>query len=153
MARQLTINGTTYNYPDAGESPGWGEDASAWAEAITNAVNDLTGPSDIPLTTSIIADNIAVFTNVTGMKFLTPGTKAFTLYYVVNRTDGVTAQNEYGLLHGVYNGTDWLMSREYVGESGLTMQITSTGQVQYKSSAIGGVYIGTITFKTTSSAL
>lgn len=153
MARQLTINGTTYNYPDAGENPGWGEDASDWAEAITDAINSLTGASDIPETTAIIADNVAVATNITGMKFLTPGTKGFTIYYVVNRSNGTTNFNEYGLLHGVYTGTDWAMTREYVGESGVGMTITSAGQVQYTSSSVGGTYTGSIVFKTTSSAL
>lgn len=153
MARQLTINGTTYNYPDAGENPGWGEDASAWAEAITDAVSNLTGEGDIPTTTAIIADNVAVPTNITGMKFLTPGTKGFTIYYVINRTDGVDSFNEYGLIHGVYTGTDWEISREYIGESEIGLTITSAGQCQYTSSSIGGVYSGTIVFKTTSSAL
>lgn len=150
--RTLTISGTPYQYPDAGETPGWGEDATEWAQAITDAVNSLTGPNDIPTTTALIADNVVVPTNVNGMSFATPGTKSFSLFYVIQRSNGTTASNEYGALSGVYTGTDWLMDRNYVGESGVDLTITATGQVKYTSSSIGGVYTGVITFKTSSSA-
>lgn len=153
MPRVLTINGTPYNYPLAGENPGWGEDASAWAQAVTDIINTLSGSNDISTTTVNINDNVTVFTNINGAKFQTPGTKAFTLYYVVNRSNGTTAFNEYGRLDGLYTGTDWIMSRNFEGDSGLDLTITSLGQIQYKSSSIGGTYSGTMIFKTTSSAL
>lgn len=41
---QLTIDGQVFNYPDNGSESGlWGEDAAAWATAITNAVNNAPG--------------------------------------------------------------------------------------------------------------
>lgn len=41
MSIPLVVNGVTYNYPEEGDEE-WGDDATAWAEAITAAVSSLT---------------------------------------------------------------------------------------------------------------
>lgn len=153
MSRPLTITGTTYNYPSANENPGWGEDASDWAQAVTDAINNIVSSNDLATTTSLIADNVTSFTNITGANLLTPGVKSFTVYYVVNRSDGASNFNEYGFLNGVYDGSAWQMTREFDGNSSVSFDITNAGQIRYKSSAIGGIYTGTIKFRTTSGVL
>jgi hypothetical protein len=87
------------------------------------------------------------------MNLLTPGVKSFTIYYVVNRSDGVSNFNEEGYLRGHYDGSAWKMTRDYAGDAGMQFDINASGQVRYKSSSIGGVYTGTIKFKTTSGVL
>lgn len=42
MSRPLTVNGTTYNFPTAGEE-GWGDEVTNWAEAITTSTLKRSG--------------------------------------------------------------------------------------------------------------
>lgn len=147
MAVTLTVNGTPYEYPQNGENPGWGEDATAWAQAVTDVLNNLQGPGDILPTSFTIADNVTTFTNITGLAFSTTSVRSFEIEYNVFRNDGTTPIAESGLIHGVYNGTSWDISRDYTGEAGMTFQITNGGQFQYQSSSVGGTYSGTMKFR------
>lgn len=147
MAVTLTVNGIPYEYPSNGENPGWGEDATAWAQAVTDVLNNSQGPGDILSTSFTIADNISSFTNVTGLAFSTSLVRSFEIEYNVFRTDGTTPQVEVGLMHGVYNGTSWELSRDYTGEAGMTYEITNAGQFRYKSTSVGGTYSGSMKFR------
>ena len=56
MSRQLQIGNKVFNYPDTGDNPGWGEDATAWAQAVTTALETVQGTNDIPATTTALAN-------------------------------------------------------------------------------------------------
>lgn len=43
MSIPLIINGATFNYPTDGDAPPWGNDATAWAVGVTNALLPKTG--------------------------------------------------------------------------------------------------------------
>lgn len=43
----LKVNGITFNYPDPGSPPGWGGEATSWAEEITTVLNGIVSPTDI----------------------------------------------------------------------------------------------------------
>ena len=58
MSKQLTIAGTVYNFPVAGESPNWGAEATETISAIVDALNSLLGPGDILQTTESIQNDI-----------------------------------------------------------------------------------------------
>jgi len=45
MSVALTVNGVLFNYPTAGEPPGWGTIATNWASAITTGVLQKAGGS------------------------------------------------------------------------------------------------------------
>lgn len=45
MATNLTVNGTTYAFPTAGQSPGWGAVVTNWATAVTNGMLQKSGGS------------------------------------------------------------------------------------------------------------
>lgn len=43
----LKVNGITFNYPDPGSPPGWGGEATSWAEEMTTTLNGIISPTDI----------------------------------------------------------------------------------------------------------
>jgi hypothetical protein len=43
MSVTLTVNGTGYTFPSAGENPGWGAQATLWAQAITSGALQKAG--------------------------------------------------------------------------------------------------------------
>lgn len=147
MAKDLTVLNNTYSYPDAGENPGWGEDATAWAEAVTESLANIQNPYDILLTTFDVDDNITTFTDIPGFTFDSSAVRSFIAEYNALRTDGVTDFAESGIIQGVYSGTDWVISAEVNHDAGMQYHITSAGQMQYKSSNIGGTYSGNMKFK------
>lgn len=147
MARDLTVLNNTYSYPDAGENPRWGEDATGWAQAVTDALSDIQNPYDLLLTSFDVNDNVSVFTDIPGFTFDSSAVRSFIAEYNVLRSNGTDDFAESGIMQGVYNGTDWVMSVEINNDSEMTYNITSSGQMQYKSSSIGGSYSGVMKFK------
>lgn len=149
---ELKVNNTIYNYPDPGTEPGWGNDATEWAKAITEAVDSLAGAGSIVETQSIIANNISVATPVAGLQFNSALTKSAIVFYRIFRdTDITTPVTEQGELQITLDNTTWKLSRTItVGDSaGVLMDIDSVGQVNYTSSNISGSsYEGFIRFKT-----
>jgi len=47
MSKPLIIRDEVFDYPDTGDS-NYGEEASNWAEAVTDVLSEITGPGDIP---------------------------------------------------------------------------------------------------------
>lgn len=155
MPKTLIVNGTTYEYPVPGEDPGWGEGATDWAEAVTEALSTLLAPGDILQTTFSIANNISIPTNVNGLVF-DPGTvNGATVDYVVYRTstDNPSGNVENGMIHLVYDpsasvGQKWKMSQQVTFGAGITLSILDSGQIQYTSTDIGSAgYSGNIKFR------
>jgi hypothetical protein len=146
MPRKLILNGTVYNYPLPGDEQKWGEDATDWAEAVTDIFSTIVGAGFIPETTITINDNVTSFTNILGASFNSAVSRSFSLSYAISRTDGSNFFTESGIINGVYDGADWDYTIERVGDAGMDFNVTSAGQLQYKSSAVGGTYSGDIHF-------
>jgi len=135
----LNIGGQSYNYPDPGREPGWGEDATAWAEAVTEAIGssfaagDIRGSVDLP--------PAATATNVESMLINSVDSVAGeVLYYVSGPT-----QFQTGKLTLTRTSSNWRLTREYVGDSiPLILTVTSSGQIQY---TLGGSDTLTIKFR------
>jgi hypothetical protein len=140
---QLTINGTTYNFPDSGEDPNWSEELIAWAEAITEAFNDaVAGTGDILESSAAIANNTSVAADVNGLQFTTATVKSAIVNYQCYIDAGTTGNSETGIILLTYDdtgsvGNKWLMSLQKVGDAGISLSITDAGQVQYISSNLG----------------
>lgn len=149
----LTVNNTTFNYPDPGQEPGWGEDATGWAEAVTEVLNSLAGTGTINETQSNIENNISVNTQIAGLVFNSSLTQSATvLYRILRDTDSISPIIEQGKLDILYDNGTWKLSREIVvgSPAGVIIDIDGTGQLVYKSSNIAGAnYQGYIKFKTT----
>lgn len=152
MAVELTLGSETFNYPDAGDKSGWGEDATDWAEKATELIGEFFGPNDVPLITATIADNqsgaFGTFTqSIKGLKFDTTKVQKVIVDYLVTRTDGGTTSTEYGTMNAAYDGSSWTLQVEHAGDAGMAYNVDATGQFQYKSSSIGGTYSGSIKFR------
>lgn len=154
MAIELTIAGNTFLFPEKGQDPDWSEDASAWAKAITDAVNTLLGTGDILNSTVTIATNISTATNINGMIF-DPGTiRAANVNYAIYRKDinDTYGFSETGTLSLTYDNnapatTKWTLGQSSVGNSGVSFSVLDSGQVQYTSTNLSGTsYVGILKF-------
>lgn len=150
----LTVNNNTYNYPDPGTDPGWGQDATDWASAVTEVLNTLVAPSDILQTSYVINNNVSSYTDVNRLSF-DPGTvRAANITYAVYRTSTANPSGvvESGTIYLTFDnsagaGSKWLLSQQKTGDAGVIFTITDAGQVRYQSTDINAVgYQGTIKF-------
>lgn len=154
MPTPIVIAGTTYQYPVPGESPNWGEEATATIVAIAEALNTLLAPGDILTTEFSIDNNISVPTNVNGLLFDSGTTRASNISYSVYRTSSTTPAGnvETGTIYLTFDdsavvGEKWKLSQVKNGEAGIGFSMGDNGQMQYISTDIGAVgYVGTITF-------
>ena len=153
MASQGTpvdILGSTFFVPTQSQSPAWGDELHDTVVALAEAVESLSGPSDIPLTNFQLANNQAVAANVTGASFSVSQVRSFMLNYSIYRSTASNEASEVGVLRGTYSSVagTWNMSRQRTGTGGITFTITNGGQVQYTSSNLAGSsYSGVIRFK------
>lgn len=153
MPKTLIVNNTPYQYPKSGDEPGWGGEATGWAEAVTNVLSDLLGPNDILETAFNVANNQATFVDVTGCFFNAASVRAAEITYSVSRSSTATPSGkvETGTIQLIYDGgaPGWSISQgNILGDAGVQFQITSGGQLQYKSSNISALnYVGTMKFR------
>jgi hypothetical protein len=152
LPKTLIINNTPYNYPTSGDEPGWGNEATGWAEGVTNVLSDLLGPNDILETAFNVANNQNTPADITGLIFNAASVRGADIYYSVFRvsTDNPSGHTEKGLIQLVYdNNAGWSMNQgDLLGSSGVIFSITPTGQLQYTSTDIGSLnYIGTMKFR------
>lgn len=150
MSLPLVVNNKTFQYPDVGEEPGWGEDASAWAEEVTAVLESLFGANDIPTTAFTIANNQVSPANIAGLLFNTAAVRSATIEYAIYRTTNSNELVESGEIYILYRnaGATWEMTQMKNSNAGVSLTITNTGQFQYTSSNVSGSsYSGSIKFR------
>lgn len=149
MSKTLQIGSETFEYPENRENPGWGEEATGWAEAVTDAIANVQGPNDILTTSANLNNNQAVAANVNNFRFDTSEVQAISAEYLIIRVydSGSSTVTESGEIIGNYNGSDFVISQDAVGDAGITFSITSVGQVQYISSNLTNHVSSVIRFK------
>lgn len=140
MSKPLTIAGTTYNYPSVGDPPNWGEEATDWAEAVTNTLTSVIGPGDILQSTFLPANNQVAPANVTGLLFDTSVVRAAIIEYSIYRTTNSNEIVECGSMYLAYKSTaaTFELARTYAGDGGMTFTVNGSGQLQYTSSNLAG---------------
>ena len=151
MAIQLDISGTTFDYPSTRQEPGWGEQATSWAKAVTDTLNGLSSAVDIPLTSAIINNNQTTPINVIGLLFDPLVVRGATIEYTLYRTSSTitTSGAEKGVIEVSYDGVSWTLARgDATADTGVDFIILPSGQVQYTSTDVGAVgYQGLMKFK------
>jgi len=154
MAKTLQVGSQTFSYPENGENPstGYGEEATAWAEAISNTVNTLQGPNDITVSSFSLTNNQTTPADITGLTFnvSTGGILSVKVDYIIQRIydSGASVVVESGLIIGNFDGSNFRMSEESTGDdAGITISVTSTGQFQYISSNLANSTSNVIKFK------
>lgn len=161
MSTQVSVDGVIFNFPTQGER-GWGETVTDWAVAVSDKINEISSPTDIPLTNFTLTNNQAVAADVTGLILDISTIRGAVITYSIYRivTSGPSTISEYsetGTLQVTYksSGLSWELTQEKTGSSGVHFSITPDGQVQYQSTNLtGGTHSGTISFvgKTISSS-
>jgi hypothetical protein len=141
MAIALTVRNVVFQYPDNKEPRGWGEDATAWAEAITSLLSDVIGDADIPPSLATITAG-AINQPISALEFSTLTVRSAIVEYAVTRGTLV----ESGEIRLVYNGTTWDIATEFIGDASIQFTIDPSGQVKYSSSA-SPAGTGTIKFR------
>lgn len=135
MAKDLQIGSTVYPYPEPGEGAGWSEGATSWAEGVTDALATVQGPNDILLTTATLANNQPTPQDIVGLDFDTGQVQHITVEFLLIRsyTDATPTETESGTIIGNYSGSDFYISPDSIGDTGVEFSITSVGQMQYTS--------------------
>ena len=152
MSTKLVIHGTTYEYPDAGETPDWGNDAAEWAAAVTEALNLLVSSSDILQTSFVIANNQTAPELVRGLYFNPSQVRAANISYSIYRTTDSSSLIESGDVLITYDpklstGQRWVCAFRTNGSADVILTIDDSGQFSYTSSNLSGTnYAGVMKF-------
>ena len=138
MSKTVQIGSNIYTIPEQGTNPPWGEDLTAYLEAIADALANVQGPNDILVTSANLANNQTSLANVAGLQFNTAQVQSVEINYLVIRTydSGSSVVTESGKILGNYDGAVFSIATQHVGDAGITFDITNTGQVQYKSTEL-----------------
>lgn len=163
MSIPVIINNKTFNYPQDGEDPGWGNDATDWAVEVSDVLNTILAPGDILETTFNINDNTSVSTQIQGLAFDPSLSRSANIVYSIYRTstDTPSGNAETGEISIIYDnsasiGNKWQMSQTKNGESGVVFTISDLGQFSYTSTQINlgaGGYVGIMKFSAKSTAI
>lgn len=148
MPKTLTVNNIPYAYPVSGDEPGWGGDATGWAEGVTNVLSDLLGPNDILETAFNIANGQGpAAADITGLVFNSASVRAAQINYSIYRQTTTTSADETGVIQIKYNnftGAWSIQQFNILGSGGVNFSITAGGQVQYTSTLLGGTGVTSI---------
>ncbi len=153
MATPLVVAGSTYLYPENDDNSPWGEQATAWAVAVTGVLEEVQGTGDIQQSVATIANNVSSAANVAGLAFSPVLVRGAIIEYTVYRNttgSGATEACEVGTMYICYKNVanSWDLTIVGGGSSGVTFSITSAGQVQYVSSNFtGSSYTGVTHFR------
>jgi len=138
MTKELTVGNKTFNFPSQGTSAPWGEEATDWAEAVTDSLTGVQGPNDILITSATLANDQSSAANIPGLSFTVASIISADIDYTISRTyndgGGDTTLVERGKIYASYNGTTFdIIVRSSGDESGVTITALDTGQFQYTS--------------------
>lgn len=150
MAKTLTVGTEEFDFPEEGDNAGYGENVTDWATAVSDALSTVQQRNDITNTTAAILNNVSVATAISGFSFDTSEVISINSEFIITRTTDVPAVSlvESGYIEGNFNGSDWTIVVESVGNSGVTFDITAAGQVTYTSTNMTGTnYSGEIRFR------
>ena len=141
MSVTINIKGTPIEFPSTGESPNWAPAVIEFAQAVENAILSAVGPYDIPAQVFNLTSDTNTNLDVTDLNFPTSAVRSAYIKYSVIRI-GSSTVTEAGNIMTVYNGSSWLLTRDYVGDAGCEFNITSSGQVQITTSTLSGYVSG-----------
>jgi len=163
VSKTVIINNTSFTIPDPGDE-NYGEELQAYLVEVATVLNSISSALDILETDFNFINNQTAFTNIVGFSFPTANVASFESDYVITRSDGINIAVESGKLRGFQADGVWYLSRfdtennvtsslsavlpsASEGDIGIDFDITSAGQVRYKSNNFNGQTIGIITFK------
>jgi len=157
---RIIIKGTPIDFPNSGASPNWAPAIIEAIEALTDAVNSVTGTYDVaPQVQNIDANNSSNNVDLNNLNFPSSDVRAATVYYSVYRMtedsgppDGQEL-TESGTLEINFNDSrpvnqKWELVRSGQGEAQISFNITDLGQIQFSTTALTGInHTGIISYR------
>lgn len=136
MSVEVTVGSETFEIPVQGEGSGWGEDTTSWIQAISESFATVFNSQDIKPTAATLANNQITAANIVGLRFDTSEVISVEVKFFIKRIydSGASVSVETGSISGYYSGSQFIISVESIGNSGVTIDVTSSGQFQYTSS-------------------
>lgn len=150
MSTPLIVSNDTFQFPENRDSAGWGEEVTAWAKAVTDVLANITGVGDIQQTAAVILNNQVGAVNVVGLNFDPTTVRGAVIEFSIYRTSSLEEKVEVGTIYAGHKSTTNTWDFVVVGSagSGVTLSITTAGQVQYLSDNMTGTgYSGTMKFR------
>jgi len=151
--RLITIGNQTFKLPIDGRG-NWGEETTAILEALAEASQLIQGPNDVLLSTANLLNNQSAAVPVGTLTFNTGQVLGIQVDFFIRRTYTETLPTptevtitENGILLANYDGSNWKMSVESVGDTGIDLVISPSGTVQYTSTNLNGHISSIIRYK------
>lgn len=149
MSVTINIKGTQIDFPSSGESPNWAPAVIEFAQTVEDAIASAVGQYDIPNKTFTLVNPVDTTPlAITDLSFPTSAVRAaFVKYSVIRITTntgfppaGGVTKTETGNIMVVYDGSNWTLGRDYVGDANCAFDITSSGQIRITTTALTGTY-------------
>ena len=133
MSKKLTIGSDSFDYPVTGSS-NYGEEATGWAEAVTDAVSEIRGPGDISTTTKEL---IGLSAPIPELLFDTAFVQRIEVTGILIREftegSGKSRQVESFSVEGAFNGVEFNITQEFSGDDTQVSFSMIGGQFQFTS--------------------
>lgn len=152
MSKILTINGSSFEFPQNNEDPNWAQDVTAWATEVTSSLNILLSSNNFIVGSESIDNNAVIPVTLANLIFSPNTVRAAHISYVVYRTSTLNPDDtfETGTMYLVYDTKSvdkWYISIDKEGDAGMSFSVDNTGQVSYISNDIGSSgYSGKISY-------
>ena len=139
-SKKLTVGSDIYDYPVTGSS-NYGEEATGWADAITEAVKEIKGPGDISTTETILSgtDNLDGTSTgfVSGLQFDTSFVQRISVTGIITReytiASGKSREVESFEIQGAYNGLEFNITESFDGDDTEVLLFMVGGQFKFTS--------------------
>jgi len=133
MSKILQIGSQTFEYPETGDN-NWSEEATGWAEAVTEVLETVQGPQDILKTEASLVNGSSG--NISGLIFDTGSVQQVIVKGYLKRIytviSGKPTEVESIVIEGAYNGSVFNIAPEYVGDDvGVEIDVDNSGQFTY----------------------
>lgn len=153
MAIEIRIQNNIIEFPESAQEPNWAPAVIQFALAVEAALNQVTGPFDVPpQIQDIDSYNPGVSINMPNFAFPISEVRAVHVVYSCFRNTTDETVSETGTMQFVYNpdgpiGKKWELTRDATGDAKITFYVTDTGQVQFTTAAIAGTnHVGRLSY-------
>ena len=149
MSTTVQIGNKTYVIPDPGEKIGYAEEVTDYLVAIADALASVQGPNDILQSSASLANNQTTPAIISGLQFDASDVLSIEVSFIVSREYdlGASVVAESGNIIGSYDGSEFKISVDSDGDTGVNFDVTNTGQLTYTSSDLTDHVTSSITFK------
>lgn len=153
-SRDIPANFTPANYTPNDIAAEGNDKISAHLNGIDSYLNGVSSnANDISETSFSAANNQAAAADVTGFYFNLSNVRSFKALASVY-IDATSDLFEAIEVNGMNKGSDWVITLEHTGDnSGISLSITSLGQIQYTSTNVTGFSASTIKFRAISTSV